>query len=600
MNLFVAGWRVPDSLRQHAERAFTHVLAAHAHLDPATRRSTFHGGLLGLYAHTAPGDAHPRVYAAERQADLVFYDGCAVDPSGQIRAHDAAQLAANWERLAETLEGQYAALRLDARRGTLELLTDALGVYEVFVRRIGDAWLISNSALLLGSLPPRSGIDLVGASLFLGTGAAGGDRTVTDGVHAVPGGQSWRWDHDVGSPHRTTYFSAAETATPTRRQLPPDAIAELADSLSDLVARLGDRVETIRCPITAGRDSRLLVAMTLQSGIAARFYTKGAPDDIDAAIGREIAERLGLEHDRNEDVVQRVADTWPEISRRHVKLTDGTVTLAHVGNQVGHGAVTPGPLPLQLYGIGGELSRGSLTPPRRLVQSLSPEASIEHLQRARVRPSALVDRFVIDTARRHVAEVGGELLDMGFSPKALAEAYSLHEGVRRWGGAQFRQALARSDVFSPYCTRPFLRTAFSLTVGARKREHLQYRLLRHLHPELHGMRFDEPWRPQRVVPFYVRYVLGTYATKAVDRLRRSRAGPPSGRQQARLTWFESVLPEIRAACLDRSASDVWRIVDRQAFEAATSPARSATARARDFGTLINIATLSLYESELAG
>lgn len=600
MNLFVAGWGVSDALRKHAERAFTEILAAHVHVDPSTRSSTFDDGLFALYAHTSADDARPRVYASRRQAELVFYDGCAVDPSGRIRAHDAGDLAMNWERLATALEGQYVALRVDAGRGTLELLTDALGVYEVFVRQLGDAWLISNSAMLLGSLPPRSGLDLVGASLFLGTGITGGDRTLTDQVRAVPGGQSWRWNRDVGSPHRTTYFSAAETSTPTRRHLAPDAIADVAESLSGLVARMGDRVESIRCPITAGRDSRLLVALALHSGVKARFYTKGEPADIDAAIGREIADRLGLEHDRSEDVVQSVVDAWPEISRRHVRLTDGMVTLAHVGNQAGHASLTPGPLPLQLYGIGGELSRGSLTPPRRLVQPLSPEASIGHLQRARVRRSDLLDRFVVDTARRHIADVGRELLDMGFSPKALAEAYSLQEGVRRWGGAQFRQALVRSDVFSPYCTRPFLRTAFSLTLGARKREHLQYQLLRHLHPELHAHRFEHPWRPQGIAPFYLRYVLGTYATKAVDRLRRSRAGTPSGRQQARLTWFETVLPQIRSACLDRSDSQLWRIVDRNAFEAATAPTRPSAARAADFGTLINIATLSLYESELAG
>lgn len=259
-----------------------------------------------------------------------------------------------------------------------------------------------------------------------------------------------------------------------------------------------------------------------------------------------------------------------------------------------------GPLPLQLYGVGGELSRASLTAPRRLVQPLSPEAAISGLQRARLRRSALLDRSVTDTARSQIGTVGRELLDMGFSPRALAEAYGLHEGMRRWAGAQFRQAMSRSDVFSPYCTRPFLRTAFSLTVGARKREHLNYALLRDLHPELHAMAFEHPWHPQGVVPFYARYVLGAIATKAVDRLRGSRRSTPGGRQKARLTWFESLLPEIRAMCLDRPESELWRIVDRKGFEAATAPSRPAAARAPEFGTLINIATLILYESELEG
>jgi asparagine synthase (glutamine-hydrolysing) len=599
MNLFLIARNLKPS-RRHILASLRGMTEVYPLLDPGTLTTFGSDSLYAAVLHTAHAAAAPRRYHTERRGAFTLYDGCPVEPKGRFAAHDAFDLDHHWEHLHETLEGSFFAARLEGE--TLELLSDPLGMHQTFYWQDGEQLLVSNSVRLIAEVLGLRDIDEDAVSLFLGMGYAGGDRTLVRGVRAFPGGQRWTVAEDV---RRTTYFSLGELAKLPQKPLTLAATQQLADELGGMLSQLARHFGALECPITAGRDSRMMVGLVMDQNIPADFFSTGEADNPDVVFGSAIAQAFGLPHEikgQDEDVVS----VWDTASRRLLEQNDGLVTLAHIQNAVGEPTELP-KLRVHLYGAGGEVARGDLLNEAFLLAPQTRSSVETHLYRAWRNKQHLLTPEVMTVVRRHIRETVGELLGQGFALRDVPDAFFLTDGVRRWAGAQFRQIGSYRDVFSPFCTRAYVRAAFSLPPVLRYTEQLPYQLLKALSPKLHALPFEKPWTAQSPARLYLEFLMEapqTLVKKVQRRILHALPGgaPPTkaGREKERQGWLEQKLGEVRRLSLEQVSSPMWRFVDRAAFESLTAPETPAGKRRASAQNLFLALTVLHYSALLEG
>lgn len=245
-----------------------------------------------------------------------------------------------------------------------------------------------------------------------------------------------------------------------------------------------------------------------------------------------------------------VAEQWTQASRRLVRQNDGLVDLWQTPDVLDQLQAVD-TLPINLWGMGGEIARGYYMGRRLLLSSLRLK-SIEHfLVHAVVRTHGIVKPEAVALSRRLVKDFVAEAADEGFAPVAIPDVFYAYERVRRWAGSNNRKSLPTADHFALLCTRPFVEAAFSVPVVNRHTEPLHYELTKMV-PRLHEMPFaGGPWRPQ--IPGLS--VLRKHSVRAEGAL-----------------WVETVLPAVRTFCLDHQRSPLWDFIDRQAFAHASARA----------------------------
>jgi hypothetical protein len=587
MNLFVIARNLPDP--QRARVTLADVARIYPLLDPGTLTTFGSDSLYAAVLHTAHAAAAPRRYHAQRRGAFTLYDGCPVEPKGRFAAHDAFDLDHHWEHLHESLEGSFFAARLEGE--TLELLSDPLGKHQTFYWQDGEQLLVSNSVRLVSQLSGAKTTDTRGAAMFVGMGYVGGDRTLVEGVRIFPDAERWTLAAGETAPRRHAYFPLTELTRQPQRPLTPETTQRVAAALGDPLVQLSKTFGALECPITSGRDSRILVGLTLQRGLTAEYFTAGADHHPDVIFGKRIAQAFSLPHTQwwRED---NVSGNWPRASQRVILQNDGMVTLAHIQN-----TATELPplerLPVHLYGGGGEYARGKWLTEHFLLTPQTRDRVETYLFGKLNRNRGLVKPEVRAVIREHVRAQVGELLDAGFSLKDVPCAYFYHDYGRRWGGANSQQIRARRDVYGVYYTRPYIRTAFALPPVQRFSERLTYALTRHLLPELLAIPYASPWKPQATPSLYAHFAL-SLPGKLLSKVRRRVKPLRPGRSEQRQGWLEEQLPELRRH-LDTPSSPTWELLDRAAFERLTAPETPPATRAAHSQGLFLALTLLEYE-----
>jgi asparagine synthase (glutamine-hydrolysing) len=517
---------------------------------------------------------------------VTFFEGSLVDPRRCLAGNDAAELDRSWEEIPAIAEGQYVAIQ--ATRETLELITDPVGMEQVYYARAGNGWLVANSVTLLLRVVGSRPLDREGASSFLCLSWVGQDRTLREGIRVVPGGQRWRWRQGHDEPERHEYFGPRQLTSRRRAGLD-----ELEAALTAQVRALGKAGGLLECPLTAGKDSRLLAALVLSAGVEAAYFTAGEPQTLDVRAGQAIAQALGLRHEVRTYTRSDLAAAWEPTSRRLLEQTDGLVSLWYMDNVLDQ-PLHVRELTMQLWGIGGEIARGYWNHPK-VILGLRPAAAYLTAKVARthgglVRPAA--QAVVARAVRRFAAEA----LEAGFTPRELPDVFEARQSVPRGDGSRGRISRSTGDYFAPFCTRPWLEAAFGLSPARRTTEPLHHALLQRLRPDLHSPPLATPWRPQQPA-LNLAAMLALSATARV----RSRLLPrPAAGAVHHASLMEARLGDLRARCLDRGGSVLWDLVSRERFERLTAPDGDGKERSRQRHGLYNVVTLFEYEALGAG
>lgn len=566
-------------------------------LEPAVHTWSRNGGFAGWMLPNDEAMA-PRRYVHETEHDLVLFDGTIVDTLGSFPGHDAAALATNWDALSDRVEGRFVAVRFDATARTLEVLNDPMGVHQTFVHRNGSTWWISNSARLLARIADRAVIDLESMAQCIGMRFPGGERTLVAEISTVPAAQRWLWTDDA--PLRmTTYAPVADLATLPKRTFGKREATALGNEMGTVLKELSQAFGTLECPITAGRDSRVLTGLMIANDLEGDFFTGGEDGSVDVTVATAIAERFRLPHRRSAGSKEELSALWEDASRRVVQQNDGTVTLMHAKNSLYEGEGLDS-IPIHLYGAAGELGRSKRLNERFLLRRRSAAEAVTLTQSAFGGGTGLLRAEAKEVVRGHIEASCYALHEQGFAAEDLPDAFYLREFARRWSGAQARQGVERRDVVTPFLTRPYVRACFATPARERHMERVAYELIEYLSPALHAMPFETPWPPQRFSRLLLERLIASpeKLLGRVERKLKRKVRITAGRKRERMFVLERLLPQWRERYLDRSSSSLWQIIDRERFEFVTSERASQAQRVRHHQALYQVATALAYEADL--
>ena len=529
-------------------------------------------------SHPAPL-AGRRRYSSRQGSVVTLFDGLPVDRERRFDARDAAVLGDRWRQAPGALEGVFSALRIDLEAVEVECLTDPIGMAKVFFARHASGWLLGNSVETIRSLGGFGSPDPLGLSALVSLGWPV-SRTLLAGVQPLAGGSLHTF---TPGGHGERAYLTPEGVAPRNNPRRIDGAGELAERLSKTMATALEATEEISCPLTAGRDTRVLFALMLSLGMrTVDYYTSGVPGEPDVEIARMLARETGVEHRLITPEIPLEASRWAELTARFALQTEGMATLHGIADHIDHGD-DPAPLGLKIWGPGGEIARagniGMLIPFVSQVPGLraSWEAQKRTLETKTSTLNGVVRREALEATRAYLRDFAERRREEGWRSREVLEAYYAFERVRNWASTGVRRVSGATDLFSPFVSQDFYEYAFSLDSGERYVEAAHYRLLSVLSTRLRDLPFEKSWKPQRphMAPLLAIGGIGTAAVyKARRQVLRRRAGAKTTAERDELdfgrAWLEAGIERHRELCASVPGSPLWDYVDKRQLETALS------------------------------
>jgi hypothetical protein len=436
------------------------------------------------------------------------------------------------------LEGRFARVSWD---GAWRIESDPMGSYPLY----GRGTLISNNPSLLrasDAVRPE-----VVASLVGGGWSLSGDP-LWQGVSRIDSG-----------------LAPADVVPLLGAGLDVDAAAADLVDVVRLLASWPGRPNVV--PVTAGRDSRVVLAAAMRAGVEFSTLTGGVAGQADVDVGRELAAIAGVPHSLiPDDSFGSLLSHWRRAAALLTLTAGGTASLADaVGFPFGP---RPGPLPLWHSGQGGEIARGYYA---SRVRGSTREALADSLYSAfvmrRAHRAELLSADGEQLVRGKVASFVAGVMDEGAAAEDVPDLFYLLQRMGKWAGPTHGAVEYVRDTTSPLWHRRMLPHLLGLPARERAREEFHLRLLERLAPEL----LAAPGWPERRPEWQRRVARGRKLAGKVERelKRRARArrpAPPAAGAAVAADPFAAVLPEIREVVLDQPGHAAWSVLDRGRVE----------------------------------
>ena len=351
--------------------------------------------------------------------------------------------------------GHYSEIDLDSA-GHGVIRQDPYGLHPLYIGSARGITLVANrphlvAAVLQRLTGERPRRDRRFAAWLAFSGYPIGDRTGYERVRCVPFGANVQINRHfrVRLPAARPPWLAGETGSAGAWT---DRIeSELIANLRGAIAAMG---HTPRLQLTGGRDSRLMLALTLRAGLLhdVEIVTLGDADAPDATVAKELTRRLGVGHTQL---------TW----------TDGVVVCRqlcpHVGTVAGAVSCVDSSISLAtdgrmtLSGLTGEMLRTNW--PNRT--GYNDERSV--VNGFLSMPLGKADLLERDACFGAVTEGIRSLLApraRGARPEDLFDAYYVQHRLRRWLGSRPQRF---ADEFFPLYYPPGVEMAFRMGWRAR-------------------------------------------------------------------------------------------------------------------------------------
>src|SRR6266480_8150576 len=294
---------------------------------------------MGIYAGWV---AHENSFAAgqpffneRRDVVLLFSGECFVNAemrtSLREKGHELEQTAGSWlvhlyeeegDCVFEKLNGLFSGLLIDKRQSKAFLFNDRYGVERIYWNETEDAFFFASEAKALLRVSPQLRIfDQEGVAQFLTFGCTLQQRTLFRGVQLLPGASVWSFGK--GSCQKKKYFSPE--AWEFQSILPAESFgAELEETFKRVLPRYFESDSRIGISLTAGLDSRMIMACLPKGGAKPVCYTFAGQkqDTLDARLAGRVAKVCGLEH----EILRLGVDFFSNFALyadRTVYITDG-------------------------------------------------------------------------------------------------------------------------------------------------------------------------------------------------------------------------------------------------------------------------------------
>lgn len=499
-----------------------------------------------------------RYVVAERHRAAAF-SGRPFVWTGEFEADGRAPLApefylrptADW---IDRIDGRWAAVRYDDEQGELEVCSDPLGSYPVYVGGRGDLWF-SNSPELIRRLAGSRGSRPSTLASFFASGAS---------IDGVP-----RWDGVDRLPAGLQRFNA-----PFAVRRGPSTIdwRPLLNERFDVEIAARRLVAVVRAiadwpgrpafvPLSGGRDSRVVLAAALAAGCELRARTMaipglpGYPETRDVVLARALCARAGLAHELIEPVPLLPPAEQPALLG---VLSPGTISL-ELAAQAAFARPIPGvcePIEIVQTGHGGEVARTYYG----IVRDPTVETVTERLV-SRTMPA--VPRPLLSPAGKSIYRdaVHGWVerqLEAGVPASALVDLFYLDQRMPHWIAISQGVSEYVHDLANPFWSRRLIPQEMGLAPEQRRLELFHLQLIRALAPALLEIRFDVEAFPGAARRG--RSLSAGRARTAAKLLREAR-------RRVRGSPGPDLLPEVarlvQQAVEGGDANAAWQVLDRK-------------------------------------
>lgn len=516
-----------------------------------------------IWARIAPPDhvAVPRRYAASADGVVVLFDGFPIERHGRFAAHDSRVLLDNWPAAREALEGVFSAVRIDEASDEVEVVLDVLGLAPVFVAHTPTHTLVANSVRVLRDVAGLTAADPLGIASLVALGWPMDARTLLRDVAFLSGGGTHRF-----GPGGATFDARVTPRSVLARRSARDPVSP---ALMRTVRAAVATGVPLTCALTGGRDTRALLALLhgAQADGRTAFYTSGTPADLDVVLAQRLAARYGLEHEVRPQEPVGDPELWRMRTVAYLDRADGLSSLESISDDIDHDRDVA-PLPLELWGAGGEIGRKN----KRVMESLAavpPGVRSSYAGQRRMLRRNMTDGGGL-VRPEVLAEVGawldGFVADRAAEGWPAADMVDLLHGfcrVRHWAGRGVRRAAGSADLYGPLVSQDYVEHALGMTPGERFVERAHHEIVHTLLPDADAEPYEFAWQPQRP-----RAALALMVREAGRRRRLARRGrpvesvhPPSLGEQ----WFEAGLDAHRE--LAERESPVWGVIDQARYRA---------------------------------
>ncbi|MFJ6808479.1 asparagine synthase (glutamine-hydrolyzing) [Streptomyces anulatus] len=321
---------------------------------------------------------------------------------------------ARGERALDDLQGEFAFVAWDERRGELTAVRDRFGVKPLYYARLGRRLLIASEikALLALGVSPEWDTAAFADHLHL---AMGPDATLVRAVRQVPPGCLLRADADGVRLHRywDIDYPRAEEFADVREEDGPAHLDAVDRALTRAVRRRTDVDGPLACHLSGGLDSSSVLALAARMREVTAFTVAFDGSGYDeSALARRTAERLGV----RQHVVRHTADNHRERLLEALRAGEMVQENAHGVARLAHaGAIAAAGHKVALAGEGGdEVLAGYPQFGKDLALTLDPA------QQARSR-AAYAQLTATADVPRHLHTL---IADLGFVPSWIIERHA--------------------------------------------------------------------------------------------------------------------------------------------------------------------------------
>jgi asparagine synthase (glutamine-hydrolysing) len=260
----------------------------------------------------------------------------------------------------KNLNGRFQGLLADRSRGTATLFNDRFGLQRIYFHEAAGAFYFSAEAkAILAVRPELRSIDPQGLGEFIACGCVLENRTLFQGIYAMPPGSAWSF-RGGALEQKATYFEPRVW----EEQEPLDAetyYGHLRDAFTASLPRYFNGREHIGVSLTGGLDTRIIMAWRKAPPGSLPCYTFGSMyrENQDVHLARRVAEICGQPY-QVVTVDGECLARFPHYAERTLYLTDGCVDVSRSADLYNN-EMARQIAPVRMVGtFGSEIIRGAV------------------------------------------------------------------------------------------------------------------------------------------------------------------------------------------------------------------------------------------------
>ena len=227
-----------------------------------------------------------------------------------------------------SLNGMFHGLVTDQARGTATLFNDRYGMHRLYFHESKEAFYFAAEAkAILAACPELRSPNLQSLGEFVACGCVLEDRTIFQGIQAMPAASAWIFRNSTIE-RKSTYFQPGEWVE--QGPLQDEAYyQELRKVLSGNMARYFNGHQQVGMTLTGGWDTRVIMALHKADPGTLPCYTFGGMhrDTQDVKVARKVAQVCQQSH-HVITVGDEFLSRFPRYAERSVYLTEGGVDVS--------------------------------------------------------------------------------------------------------------------------------------------------------------------------------------------------------------------------------------------------------------------------------